>query len=198
MGMAPNGQIITSQLQPMVSFATVKEHLMSAWRLPRCPCACCNCYIVASVKITLRALSKLNFPMQNFSHVGNFVAIFYDFKFNSLLCRISHDFRIDQQLKLSSRAFTDNFNLFSWFFLLFLFWTFLKAANAYITGVPTSNPYNPYTFAPGQLVLGPDPGTTVSSPMTPCVPQPVQMQQQQKLPRSDRIEVSLPPSFILI
>lgn len=70
-----------------------------------------------------------------------------------------------------------------------------KAANAYIAGVPASNPYNPY-FAPGQLVptiLGPDPsnGTASVSPqMTQCVQQAVSMPQQQKLPRSDRIEVS--------
>lgn len=71
-----------------------------------------------------------------------------------------------------------------------------KAANAYIAGVPASNPYNPY-FAPGQLVptiLGPDPsnGTANVSPqMTQCVQQAVPMPQHQKLPRSDRIEVSL-------
>lgn len=70
-----------------------------------------------------------------------------------------------------------------------------KAANAYIAGVPASNPYNPY-FAPGQLVptiLGPDPSSataSVSPQMTQCV-QNVSMPQQQKLPRSDRIEVSL-------
>ncbi|XP_070502948.1 protein muscleblind isoform X1 [Chironomus tepperi] len=68
-------------------------------------------------------------------------------------------------------------------------------ANAYITGVPASNPYNPY-YAPGQLVptiLGPDPSTataTVSPQLGPCIPQPVSMPpQQHKLPRSDRIEV---------
>lgn len=72
-----------------------------------------------------------------------------------------------------------------------------QPANAYITGVPTSNPYTSYTFAPGQLVpttiLGPDPSSgsaTVSPQMTPCVPQTVQMPQQQKLPQPDRIEVS--------
>lgn len=70
-----------------------------------------------------------------------------------------------------------------------------KAANAYIAGVPASNPYNPY-FAPGQLVptiLGPDPSTATSSvspQMTQCVSQAVPMPQQQKHPRSDRIEVS--------
>jgi hypothetical protein len=71
-----------------------------------------------------------------------------------------------------------------------------KAANAYIAGVPASNPYsNPY-FAPGQLIptiLGPDPGSAnaaVSQQIGPCVPQPVPMPPQQKLPRSDRIEVS--------
>ncbi|CAO1426429.1 unnamed protein product [Diamesa serratosioi] len=66
------------------------------------------------------------------------------------------------------------------------------AANPYLSGVPTSNPYNPY-YAPGQLVqLGPDPSSqaTVASPLSGhCVPQPVPMPQQQKLPRSDRIEV---------
>lgn len=75
---------------------------------------------------------------------------------------------------------------------------YLQAANAYITGVPTNNPYTSYTFAPGQLVpttiLGPaDPSSgtaTVSPQMTPCVPQPVPMQQQQKLSQPDRIEVS--------
>lgn len=80
---------------------------------------------------------------------------------------------------------------------------YLQAANAYITGVPTSNPYTSYTFAPGQLVpttiLGPaDPASasaTVSPQMTPCVPQPVPMPQQQKLPQPDRIEVS--PKFAL-
>lgn len=73
---------------------------------------------------------------------------------------------------------------------------FQQTANAYITGVPANNPYNPY-FAPGQLVptiLGPDPSTataTVSPQLGPCVPQPVSMPpQQHKLPRSDRIEVS--------
>lgn len=75
-----------------------------------------------------------------------------------------------------------------------------KAANAYIAGVPAaSNPYNPY-FAPGQLVptiLGPDPSTataTISPQMTQCVPQQCQMPQQQKIPRSDRIEVS--PAYL--
>lgn len=71
-----------------------------------------------------------------------------------------------------------------------------KAANAYIAGVPASNPYNPY-FAPGQLVptiLGHDPSSataSVSPQMTQCVSQAIPMPQQQKLPRSDRIEVSL-------
>ncbi|XP_070502950.1 protein muscleblind isoform X3 [Chironomus tepperi] len=70
-------------------------------------------------------------------------------------------------------------------------------ANAYITGVPASNPYNPY-YAPGQLVptiLGPDPSTataTVSPQLGPCIPQPVSMPpQQHKLPRSDRIEMDM-------
>lgn len=71
----------------------------------------------------------------------------------------------------------------------------LQTANAYIASVPASNPYNPY-FAPGQLVptiLGPDPGSTatVSQQIGPCVPQPVPMPPQQKLPQhTDRIEVS--------
>ncbi|KAG5669980.1 hypothetical protein PVAND_000269 [Polypedilum vanderplanki] len=70
-------------------------------------------------------------------------------------------------------------------------------ANAYITSVPASNPYNPY-FAPGQLVptiLGPDPGSataTVSQQIGPCVPQPVPMPPQQKLPQhTDRIEMDV-------
>lgn len=86
--------------------------------------------------------------------------------------------------------------MFSYDLLKLIFFVLIiKAANAYITGVPASNPYNPY-FAPGQLVptiLGPDPSTapTTAPQLGPCVPQPVTMPPQQKLPRSDRIEVSL-------
>lgn len=88
-----------------------------------------------------------------------------------------------------------NFSFYLPFWNQFFIISNNKAANAYIAGVPASNPYNPY-FAPGQLVptlLGPDPsnGTaTVSPQMTQCVSQAVPMPQQQKLPRSDRIEVS--------
>jgi muscleblind protein len=69
------------------------------------------------------------------------------------------------------------------------------AANPYLAGVPASSPYSPY-FAPGQLVptlLGPDPTTTatVASPLGPCVPQAVPIAQQQKIPRSDRIEMDM-------
>jgi hypothetical protein len=72
-----------------------------------------------------------------------------------------------------------------------------QAPNAYITGVPASNHYNPYY--PGQLVptiLGPDPSTvsqaSVSPQMTQCVPQAVPIPQQQKHhpQQTDRIEVN--------
>ncbi|XP_037887931.1 uncharacterized protein LOC119636578 isoform X9 [Glossina fuscipes] len=62
------------------------------------------------------------------------------------------------------------------------------AANPYLTGIP-ANTYSPY-FAPGHLVpalLGPDPAA-VASQLGPVVPQAVQVTQQ-KLPRSDRLEV---------
>ena len=74
---------------------------------------------------------------------------------------------------------------------------FTQAPNAYITGVPASNHYNPYY--PGQLVptiLGPDPSTisqaSISPQMTQCVPQTVSIPQQQKhhLQQTDRIEVN--------
>lgn len=73
-----------------------------------------------------------------------------------------------------------------------------QATNAYIASVPASTPYNPYFAAPGQLVptiLGPDPSsapaTAVSQQIGPCVPQPVPIPQQHKLPQhTDRIEVS--------
>ncbi|CAO1426437.1 unnamed protein product [Diamesa serratosioi] len=63
------------------------------------------------------------------------------------------------------------------------------AATPYLAGVPVSNPYNPgQYYAPGHLVqLGPDPSTTARH----CVPQPIQMPQQQKIPRSDRIEMDM-------
>ncbi|XP_031628659.1 putative uncharacterized protein DDB_G0286901 isoform X2 [Contarinia nasturtii] len=63
------------------------------------------------------------------------------------------------------------------------------ATNPYLTGMP-ANTYSPY-FAPGHLVptlLGPDP-STVGSPLGhTVVPQAVPVAQQ-KIPRSDRLEV---------
>ncbi|XP_058983627.1 protein muscleblind isoform X7 [Musca domestica] len=62
------------------------------------------------------------------------------------------------------------------------------ATNPYLTGIP-ANTYSPY-FAPGHLVpalLGPDP-SAVASQLGPVVPQAVQVAQQ-KIPRSDRLEV---------
>ncbi|KAL9921820.1 splicing regulator muscleblind isoform 10-T25 [Glossina fuscipes fuscipes] len=64
------------------------------------------------------------------------------------------------------------------------------AANPYLTGIP-ANTYSPY-FAPGHLVpalLGPDPAA-VASQLGPVVPQAVQVTQQ-KLPRSDRLEMDV-------
>ncbi|XP_055372683.1 GATA zinc finger domain-containing protein 14-like isoform X2 [Condylostylus longicornis] len=61
------------------------------------------------------------------------------------------------------------------------------ATNPYLTGIPAST-YSPY-FGPGHLVptlLGPDP--SVASQLTPVVPQAVPVAQQ-KIPRSDRLEV---------
>ncbi|XP_055691507.1 protein muscleblind isoform X18 [Lutzomyia longipalpis] len=61
------------------------------------------------------------------------------------------------------------------------------ATNPYLTGMPTST-YSHY-FAPGHLmptILGPDPSTV--SPLGPVVPQAVPVAQQ-KIPRSDRLEV---------
>ncbi|XP_037914176.1 flocculation protein FLO11 isoform X3 [Hermetia illucens] len=64
----------------------------------------------------------------------------------------------------------------------------VMATSPYLTGIPAST-YSPY-FAPGHLVptlLGPDP-STVASQLGPVVPQAVPVAQQ-KIPRSDRIEV---------
>jgi len=65
------------------------------------------------------------------------------------------------------------------------------ATNPYLTGMPAST-YSPY-FAPGHLVptlLGPDP-TTVGSPLGhTVVPQAVPVAQQ-KIPRSDRLEMDM-------
>ncbi|XP_055705952.1 muscleblind-like protein 1 isoform X3 [Phlebotomus papatasi] len=63
----------------------------------------------------------------------------------------------------------------------------IMATNPYLTGMPTST-YSHY-FAPGHLmptILGPDPSTV--SPLGPVVPQAVPVAQQ-KIPRSDRLEV---------
>ncbi|XP_041449046.1 muscleblind-like protein 2 isoform X11 [Drosophila obscura] len=61
------------------------------------------------------------------------------------------------------------------------------ATNPYLTGIP-ANSYSPY-YTTGHLVptlLGPDP-SAVASQLGPVVPQAVQVQQQ-KIPRSDRLE----------
>lgn len=67
---------------------------------------------------------------------------------------------------------------------------FLQAANPYLTGMPqVGSTYSPY-FAPGPImpaIMGPDPG--VASPLG-VVPQTVVA--QQKMPRSDRLEVLYP------
>ncbi|KAJ6650001.1 Protein muscleblind [Pseudolycoriella hygida] len=63
------------------------------------------------------------------------------------------------------------------------------ATNPYLTGMPT-NTYSPY-FAPGHLVpalLGPDPSSVASPLSHAVVPQGVQVAQQ-KIPRSDRLEI---------
>ncbi|XP_037713311.1 muscleblind-like protein 1 isoform X32 [Drosophila subpulchrella] len=62
------------------------------------------------------------------------------------------------------------------------------ATNPYLTGIP-ANSYSPY-YTTGHLVptlLGPDP-SAVASQLGPVVPQTVQVAQQ-KIPRSDRLEV---------
>lgn len=73
-------------------------------------------------------------------------------------------------------------NDFVWIF------SFLQAANPYLTGMPqVGNTYSPY-YAPGPImpaIMGPDP-TGVASPLS-VVSQTVV---QQKMPRSDRLEVS--------
>ncbi|GJQ82998.1 putative metal ion binding protein [Trypoxylus dichotomus] len=65
----------------------------------------------------------------------------------------------------------------------------LMAANPYLTGVPqVGSQYSPY-FAPGPImptIMGPDP--TVASPLG-VVPQTVVA--QQKMPRSDRLEMDM-------
>jgi len=68
----------------------------------------------------------------------------------------------------------------------------LQATNPYLTGIP-ANSYSPY-YTTGHLVptlLGPDP-SAVASQLGPVVPQTVQVAQQ-KIPRSDRLEVSFGP-----
>lgn len=70
-----------------------------------------------------------------------------------------------------------------------------QATNPYLTGMPTST-YSPY-FAPGHLVpalLGPDP-STVASPLGHTVVSQAVPVAQQKIPRSDRLEVS--PSCVI-
>lgn len=67
---------------------------------------------------------------------------------------------------------------------------FAQATNPYLTGMPTST-YSPY-FAPGHLVptlMGPDP-SSVQSPLGHSVVSQAVPVAQQKIPRSDRLEVS--------
>jgi muscleblind protein len=67
----------------------------------------------------------------------------------------------------------------------------VMATNPYLTGMPT-NTYSPY-FAPGHLVpalLGPDPSSVASPLSHAVVPQGVQVAQQ-KIPRSDRLEMDM-------
>lgn len=67
-----------------------------------------------------------------------------------------------------------------------------QATNPYLSGIPT-NTYNPYFSPAGHLVptalLGPDPAAVQSSLSHGVVPQGVSVAQQ-KIPRSDRLEVS--------
>lgn len=71
---------------------------------------------------------------------------------------------------------------------LFFFSRRKQAANPYLTGMPqVGSTYSPY-FAPAPImptIMGPDP-TGVASPLS-VVPQTVVT--QQKMPRSDRLEV---------
>ena len=70
---------------------------------------------------------------------------------------------------------------------------YFQATNHYLAGMPTST-YNPY-FATGHLVptlLGPDPSAV--SQLGPVVQQTV-VPAQQKIPRSDRLEVSVANFF---
>lgn len=73
---------------------------------------------------------------------------------------------------------------------LFKWAIILQATNPYLTGVPqVGSTYSPY-FAPGPImptIVGPDP-SGVGSPLG-VVPQTVVT--QQKMPRSDRLEVRL-------
>lgn len=73
-------------------------------------------------------------------------------------------------------------------YVIYNFRYFLQAANPYLTGVPqVGSTYSPY-FAPGPImptIVGPDP-SGVGSPLG-VVPQTVVA--QQKMPRSDRLEV---------
>ncbi|XP_070526133.1 protein muscleblind isoform X12 [Cardiocondyla obscurior] len=70
------------------------------------------------------------------------------------------------------------------------------ATNPYLTGMPqVGNTYSPY-FAPSPImpaIMGPADPTGVGSPLG-VVPQTVAM--PQKMPRTDRLEVCLPPNYI--
>lgn len=73
-------------------------------------------------------------------------------------------------------------------------WNLLQASGPYLGGVPAvGSGYSPY-FTAGPLVpalVGHDPGA-VPSGLAPALPQ--QVLPAQKLPRSDRLEVSLHPT----
>lgn len=73
---------------------------------------------------------------------------------------------------------------------------FPQATNPYLTGMPqVGNTYSPY-FAPSPImpaIMGPADPTGVGSPLG-VVPQAVAM--PQKMPRTDRLEVCLPPNYI--
>lgn len=72
----------------------------------------------------------------------------------------------------------------------------LQATNPYLTGMPqVGNTYSPY-FAPSPImpaIMGPADPSGVGSPLG-VVQQTVAM--PQKMPRTDRLEVCLPPNYI--
>lgn len=74
--------------------------------------------------------------------------------------------------------------------IFYKYFFFLQAANPYLSMPQVGSTYSPY-FAPGPImpaIMGPDP-TGVASQLS-VVPQTVVT--QQKMPRSDRLEVCFP------